>query len=116
MKTQLVVLIVLSAFTIVQSETRLVGLWKNDTGNRTIQFYQSGNFFEGKITEDSDPIMIGKVIFQRLKFNGKFYEGSAFLPKKNRSILCSLKLIDSNILEITGKVGIITDTKIWKRK
>ena len=103
-----------SAF-LPNEELSLIGTWQNEAGNRTVEFYQSGPYLEGKILEVNNANLVGQVVFTELKFNGKTYEGRGYLPKRNQYILCSLKLMSANTLSITGKVGVMSDTKIWKR-
>lgn len=103
------------AFSAVQEPT-IIGKWQNEDGTRTVEFYPSGSLTEGKIVTDKNPDFEGKVIFTKLKFDGKAYQGSCYLPKRNRTVHCSLKLTSPNTLAITGKAGMISDTKIWKRK
>jgi uncharacterized protein (DUF2147 family) len=105
----------ISSLFLPNQELNLVGTWQNEAGNRTVEFYQSGPYLEGKILGDNNANLVGKVVFTELKFNGKTYEGRGYLPKRNQYILCSLKLMSANTLSITGKVGVMSDTKIWKR-
>lgn len=101
--------------TIPQQETSIIGNWQNEAGNRIVEFYQAGKYIEGKIIEDDNSRLVGKVVFTKLLYNGKTYEGTGFLPKRNQYINCSLKLTSQNILAVTGKAGFVSDTKIWKR-
>ncbi len=109
------ILTVFFAFRAFQ-ELSVIGKWQNEDGTRTVEFYPSGSLIDGRIINDKNPDFEGKVIFTKLKFDGKAYQGSCYLPKRKRTVHCSLKLTSANTLAITGKAGMISDTKIWKRK
>ncbi|MCA0234624.1 MAG: DUF2147 domain-containing protein [Bacteroidetes bacterium] len=117
MKSTILALILttLMAFKSVDDNT-IIGQWQNQQGTRSIEFYPSGSETNGKIISDEDPTMVGKIVFTKLKYDGKTYQGACFLPKRNRTVQCTLKLTSPNTLAITGKFGMFSDTKIWKRK
>ena len=115
---QLLFLIIWSVFGVntTPQKTDIIGIWQNEAGNRKITFYESfGGLIEGKVLEDEDPSIKNKIVFSKIKLNGKIYGGTAFLPKRNKYINCTLKLTSPNTLAITGKIGFMNDTKIWKR-
>lgn len=111
----IILMMTLAAFKPAE-ETTLIGHWQNENGTRSIEFYQTQAGIDGKITEDENSLLEGKVVFKNLKFDGKAYHGTCFLPKRNRTIRCTLLLTSPNTVAITGKMGMMSDTKVWKRK
>ncbi|WP_191967908.1 DUF2147 domain-containing protein [Rhizosphaericola mali] len=95
----------------------IIGKWKSEHGDRTIEFVQKGDHFDAIIKEANDQTLIGKTQISELKksSNNNYSEGTIFIIKNGKKGICSAILKDGNELEITGKMGFLSRTTKWYR-
>lgn len=88
-----------------QKADDVLGNWLTSDGERKINIYkQEGGYF-GKIcwVKSKDKISeLGKVVMMDMKFKDDKYDGGTFLmPSDKHKASCALKIIKSNVMQIT---------------
>lgn len=120
----------------------VVGVWKTGDGNAIIRIYKSGENFQGKIVwlkEPNDPVtgkpkldknnptetsknrpILGLVNIWGFKFIEKnlWDEGNIYDPKSGNTYSCTIKMTNSNTLEVRGYIGVslIGRTDVWTKQ
>lgn len=127
------------AFTTQAKEpgNQLAGVWTNYPQNIRIEFYQTSNSYSAKIVwllapddpqgnpkrdhNNPDPgkrdrLILGLNLITGLTGAGDEWNGGRiYAPKRGVYADCSVKVISDNVLKLTVKKGLFTDTKIWTR-
>jgi uncharacterized protein (DUF2147 family) len=117
---------------------KIVGTWLNEDKTNKIEIYKAGDTYSGKIVWfsnlDSNPQMqpkdknnpninlrgrniLGIDILTGLQYtDGKWINGTIYLPKKGMYANCKIELISNNQLKIIVTKSGFTKTQIWTRK
>jgi uncharacterized protein (DUF2147 family) len=85
----------------------ILGKWTNADKSKEIILVKNGNSYSG--TSE------GKEILQNLVYNNGSYTGNVYLPKRNQTFPCTIKLKGDDTMEITVKAGFMSRTKVWTR-
>lgn len=85
----------------------ILGRWTNADKTREITLVKNGNFYSGTSA--------GKEILQNIVYNNNTYTGKVYLPKRDQTFPCTIRLKGDDTMEITVKVGFISQTKVWTR-
>lgn len=136
-------LVVLQSFLLIQDDSSaIIGVWKTGDGNAMVRIYKNGEKFQGKIVwlkEPNDPEtgkpkldknhseeanrtrpILGLVNIWGFSFKEKniWDEGNIYDPKNGNTYSCTMKLINSNTLEVRGFIGVslIGRTDTWTRQ
>jgi len=117
---------------------QLNGIWTNEQKTIRIEFFKAPTGYAAKIVWLAEPndehgkpkldsenpnvalrknTLIGTTIIYNLKFDGKnsYKSGKIYAPRRGMIADCSIKVVSSTQMEITGKKGLFNDTKIWTR-
>jgi hypothetical protein len=116
----------------------LNGIWANEQNSIRIEFFKASSGYAAKIVWMAKPNddygkplkdaknpnpslrknpLIGTVLLYNLQFDGKdgFGSGKLYAPKRGVIADCSVRVVSSDKIEITGKKGLYQDTKKWSR-
>lgn len=135
--TALAALIIAIGMFAQSKSDKINGIWTNEQKNIRIEFFKSTTGYAAKIiwlaqpndesgnpkldAHNPDPALrktpiVGTTIIYNLRFDGKNYvNGKIYAPKRGLIADCSIRIIDNNTIEITGKKGLFNDTKTWTR-
>lgn len=120
------------------SADQLNGIWTNEQKTIRIEFYKATAGYAAKIvwlaepnddngkpkldTENPNPAfhknsIVGTTIIYNLKFDGKhsYKSGKIYAPRRGMTADCSIRVVSPSKIEITGKKGLINETKTWTR-
>lgn len=89
------------------SPDSILGKWTNADKSKELTLVKNGDSYTG--TSE------GKEILQHLVYNNGSYTGKVFLPKRNQTFPCTIKLKGDDTMEITVKAGFMSQTKVWTR-
>lgn len=136
-------LVLLQSFFLIQEDAAaIIGVWKTGDGNAMVRIYKNGEKFQGKIVwlkEPNDPEtgkpkldknhseeanrtrpILGLVNIWSFSFKEKniWDEGNIYDPKNGNTYSCTMKLINTNTLEVRGFIGVslIGRTDTWTRQ
>lgn len=94
----------------------ILGKWTSQNGDRTIEFVKKEDKYSAVISASAEKSLIGKEQIKSLRWTGSSYaEGKLIMVRKGRELDCQVAIKDDNTIEISGKVGFISRTQIWKR-
>jgi uncharacterized protein (DUF2147 family) len=124
-----------------QKADDVLGVWKNGEGTAMIQIYKKGEKYNGKIVwlkepnkPDGTPKVDDKNPDEKLRTRptkglenlrgfeyigeGKWENGNIYDPKSGSDYSCTMKLTDTNTLEVRGYIGVslFGRTDVWKRQ
>ncbi|TFV97723.1 DUF2147 domain-containing protein [Algoriphagus kandeliae] len=109
-----------------QSEESILGVWYNTEKTAKVQITQNGKEFMGKIIwlleperngvpamddqNDDEKLrkrpLMGLTILEGLQYkNGAWKGGKIYDPKSGNTYSCEIKLLNSDVLEVTGYMG-----------
>lgn len=133
----------LLSFTVKQDNPdAIVGIWKNGEGTGMIKITKNGEKYQGRIVwlkEPNDPEtgkpkldknhpdvanhtrpVIGLINAWGFEYKGKnvWDDGKIYDPKNGNTYDCTMKLKDSNSLDVRGYIGVslIGRTDVWTRQ
>ncbi len=121
MKTAIAILVmlVLNSSFIQEKQNTFEGFWiAKDLANSTIQVTKRRKeVWQGKITASEDKTIIGKVVFDNIKSDGKVnWVGKLTDPIKDLTVNAMFHLDNENTIKLVGKKFFITKTYYWVRK
>lgn len=93
----------------------IVGKWTNEDKTRILEFVKNGTTYEAVIVQAPDQQMVGKKQITGLQYANGSYTGSVYLPKKNKTLPCTIKLKNATTLELSAKAGFMSKTQTWTR-
>ena len=113
----------------------ILGEWLNADKTGIIEIYKKDNKYYGKIVRGADksptkydihnpdPIeqkkrLLGKIILKDFTYDDDEWEdGTIYNPTNGKTYSCVMELAESNVLEITGYIGITLfgKTQLWTR-
>jgi len=93
----------------------ILGKWTNEEKTRVLEFSKKGNSYEAVIVQANDEQMVGKKQVTDLQFKNGMYHGTLFLPKRQQSYPCTIKLISTDVMEITASAGMMRKSQKWLR-
>jgi uncharacterized protein (DUF2147 family) len=139
----LFLLLVGSSFApITDNADAIVGVWKTGEGNAMVRIYKNGEKYQGKVVwlkEPNDPEtgkpkldknhpdestktrpVLGLINIWGFSYKEKnlWDDGNIYDPKNGSTYSCTIKMINSNTLEVRGYIGvaIIGRTDNWTRQ
>jgi uncharacterized protein (DUF2147 family) len=139
----LILLTTTSSFiTLPDNADAIVGVWKTGEGNAMVRIYKNGEKYQGKVVWLKEPIdpetgkpkldknqsdetakkrpVLGLInIWGFLpKENNVWDEGNIYDPKNGNTYSSTMKLINTNTLEVRGYIGVslIGRTDTWTRQ
>lgn len=131
-----------SADTVDENPDAIVGVWKTGEGNAMVRIYKNGDKYQGKVVwlkEPNDP-ETGKPKLDKnhpeesvksrailglinvwgfvYKGDGVWDDGNIYDPKNGNTYSCTIKMSNSNTLEVRGYIGVslIGRTDIWTKQ
>ncbi len=120
----------------------IIGVWKTGEGNAIVRIYKNGEKYQGKIVwlkEPNDPEtgkpkldknhpdesirtrpILGLINIWGFTYKEKnvWEEGNIYDPKNGNTYSCSIKMINSKILEVRGFIGVslLGRTDTWTKQ
>lgn len=120
----------------------ILGVWKTGEGNAMVKIYKNGNKYQGRVVwlkepidpetgkakldkNNADPAAKAKPVLGLIniwgfvpKEDNVWDEGNIYDPKNGNTYSSTIKLINSNSLEVRGYIGvsIIGRTDTWTRQ
>ncbi|RIV23936.1 DUF2147 domain-containing protein [Fibrisoma montanum] len=116
---------------------QIVGQWYSEDRNQKYEVFQSGATYSARLIwmaepnhpdgspkldeNNPDPAkrrqpLVGMTVFWGLTYrNGSWVNGKTYSPRQGRTADCSVRLRSNNELELTGSVGFVKRSRIWKR-
>jgi uncharacterized protein (DUF2147 family) len=136
MKRLLLLLITLlaSQTILAQSSDQIAGTWITENEKAHVEiFKRSGQYF-GKIvwveelddststatSNDSNSNLsresaLGTILLSDVSFNKGKWQGTLYIPKKDREVKCTLELVSEDKLKISVSRFLRSSSKIWTR-
>ena len=136
-------LFISSAFSVSNNNPdAIVGVWKTGDGNAMVRIYKNGEKYQGKIVWLKEPIdpetgkpkldknhseeasrtrpLIGLINIWGFTQTEKnvWEEGNIYDPKNGNTYSCTIKMTNSNTLEVRGYIGVslIGRTDVWTKQ
>lgn len=77
---------------------------------------KAGSYF-GRIVKSAEPTFVDKVILKNTVFNEEesLWEGTLMPPHRNIEVNATFKLRSEQVLEVEGRVFLITKNYTWER-
>jgi uncharacterized protein (DUF2147 family) len=138
------ILISLSAATpsLEDNPDSIQGVWKTGEGNAMVRIYKNGEKYQGKVVWLKEPIdpetgkakvdkfhpeeasrtrsVLGLINVWGFVYQEKnlWSEGNIYDPKNGNTYSCTIKMINSNTIEVRGFIGVslIGRTDTWTRQ
>ena len=118
------------------------GVWKTGEGNAMVRIYKNGEKYQGKVVWLKEPIdpetgkpkvdkfhpdeasrtrsVLGLINVWGFVYQEKnlWSEGNIYDPKNGNTYSCTIKMINSNTIEVRGFIGVslIGRTDTWTRQ
>lgn len=98
-------------------ENNLLGQWTNESHDRVLQFVKQGNTYNAIIRKAKDHKMIGKEQISGLKQidENTFNDGTLYLINKGKTVKCSVKMLNKNLMELKASSGFFSKSQQWQR-
>lgn len=99
-------------------QSEIVGKWISPDGDRKMEIYDINGSFFGKIIwvkSNTVKVRVGDIVMKNIIYKNDHWEGIAYIPARDRDLPVSISMPGDDELEMTGKVGIMSRTKRWKR-
>jgi hypothetical protein len=122
LSSPIILLFMLCSFS-ASSQSTIEGKWYEEGKGAVVLVYEKeGQYFGQLISVESDED--NKKIEDRVilllnnfekKSEDKFCCGTVCLPKRKMELTAELILLDDSTLEIKGKYGVLSKSKIWKK-
>lgn len=101
----LIVFLFVSTSLLAQKADDILGNWITNDGERKISIYKQEDKYFGKIhwaKDENQKSEVGKVVMMNMAFkDGKYEDGTFLMPSGKHSASCALKIIKSNVIQIT---------------
>jgi uncharacterized protein (DUF2147 family) len=132
-----------SAFSVSNNDPdAIVGVWKTGDGNAMVRIYKNGEKYQGKIVWLKEPLdpetgkpkldknhsdeasrkrqILGLINIWGFTQTEKnvWEEGNIYDPKNGNTYSCTIKMTNSNTLEVRGYIGVslIGRTDVWTKQ
>lgn len=105
-------------FTTAQAQTSadsILGKWTNEDKTRVLEFVKTGSNYEAVIKEAQDKSLVGKKQITGLKYSNGSYKGSVYLPKRGKTLPCTLTIKSDGSLQLSAKAGFMSQSQTWTR-
>lgn len=105
-------------FTTAQAQTNadsILGKWTNEDKTRVLEFVKTGSNYEAIIKEAPDKSLVGKKQITGLKYSNGSYKGSVYLPKRGKTLPCTLTIKSDGSLQLSAKAGFMSQSQTWTR-
>lgn len=112
-------LLLLSLVASATAQSPLTGTWQNEDGTARLEVAAPKAPFQGTLAWTSDPKGAGKPglhIWRDLKPTANGWQGEVYSPKRDATYPATFRLLDDGRLEMTVKVGFLSQTQTWTRK
>ncbi|PKD42646.1 DUF2147 domain-containing protein [Rhodohalobacter barkolensis] len=123
-----------SQVTLGQSADQIAGIWITENEKAHVEIYkQSGQYF-GKIirvegiddttstASSKDPnsnlnreSVLGTILLSDVTYDKGKWQGTLYIPKKDREVKCTLELVNEDELKITVSRFFRSSSKTWTR-
>lgn len=118
-----ILILILGGSLSAKAQTTITGTWKDDTGGGTIEIYEEGGLYYGKIVAaqkatEQKKIQGKNIIVLRdfeKKSDQEYCCGTLFQPRFKREVQGTLTLIDPNTLQLTGTFKGFSRNRVWTR-
>ncbi|MDR6809631.1 uncharacterized protein (DUF2147 family) [Dyadobacter sp. BE34] len=110
------ILVLLSTAGYGQKE--ITGKWLSPDGDRKIEIFENNGSFFGKIIwlkNTAGKIRVGDIVLKDITYKNDQWEGKAYIPARDQDIPVSISMSGNDELQITGKAGMMSRKKLWKR-
>jgi uncharacterized protein (DUF2147 family) len=105
-------------FTTAQAQTNadnILGKWANEDKTRVLEFVKTGNNYEAVIKEAPDKSLVGKKQITGLQYSNGAYKGNVYLPKRGKTLPCTLTIKSDGSLQLSAKAGFMSQSQTWTR-
>lgn len=93
----------------------ILGKWTNADKTRVLEFVKNGNGYDAIIKEAPDKSLVGVRQITGLKYSNGYYKGSVYLPKRGKTLPCTLTIKSDGTLQLTAKSGFMSQSQTWTR-
>ncbi len=93
----------------------ILGKWTNEDKTRVLEFAKRGNFYEAVIQEAPDKNLIGQKQITNLRYDDGVYRGNLYLPKRGKTLSCTISVKDNSKMELSAKAGMMSQSQTWTR-
>ncbi|MFH5885912.1 DUF2147 domain-containing protein [Halalkalibaculum sp. DA3122] len=123
-----------SQASLAQSADQIAGIWITENEKAHVEIYKQSGLYVGKIvwveglddttstTSSKDPnsnltreSALGTILLSDVSYDKGIWQGSLYIPKKDREVKCTLELITEDELKITVSRFLRSSSKIWTR-
>lgn len=114
-------IVIFSLSLIAKAQTNndpILGKWTNEDKSRVLEFIKSGSGYEAVIIKAEDQSLIGKKQITSLRLSNEkgFYEdGVLHIFQKNKTAFCSVKILDSESIELKATIGMFSKKQKWSK-
>ncbi|MCO6176429.1 DUF2147 domain-containing protein [Flavobacterium sp. NRK F10] len=117
---KVILVLTVFAFSLVgkaQTADPLKGKWINEEKNRILEFVKTDSGYEAVIVKAEEQSLIGKkqITGLRLEETDSYKDGVLYIFQKNRTASCSVKILDSDAIELKATIGIFSRKQKWTR-
>ncbi|PZR21903.1 MAG: hypothetical protein DI535_27345 [Citrobacter freundii] len=111
-------MLLISAAAVAQTGSDpLTGKWKDEAGERVIEFVRKGDVFDAVIRKAKNASLVGKIQISGLKKKKEntYSDGTLYIIAQGKTASCSAKIKSPDELQLTGKMGLFSKTQKWTR-
>ncbi|MEO0789437.1 MAG: DUF2147 domain-containing protein [Bacteroidota bacterium] len=116
------ILIFICSFAFVQASAQnsgdeILGFWTTPDRNQVLEFVQNGDTYEAVIRQADQEEAIGKTPISGLAYSGnnRYKDGQIYVPQRDMTANCSVKVLSDDELRITVRVGVMSRKIEWTR-
>ncbi len=99
-------------------QSEITGKWLSPDGDRKIEIHENNGSYSGKIIwlkNTAARVKVGDIVLTDITYKNDRWTGKAYMPARDRHVNVSIRMPGKDELEITGKVGVISQKKLWER-
>jgi len=95
----------------------ILGSWKNETGDRSMEIYKKGNRYYGEITSTKDEhrIKTGTMILRDFAATKYGYTGKYYIPSTDKEADAEILIQDTDTLTVKVTIGFVSQSRQWIR-
>jgi len=112
------ILLFTALFTTAHAQTNadsILGKWTNEDKTRVLEFVKTGSNYEAVIKEALDKSLVGKKQITSLQYSYGSYKGSVYLPKRGKTLPCTLIIKSDGSLRLSANAGFMRQSQTWTR-
>ncbi|WP_158797484.1 DUF2147 domain-containing protein [Pedobacter sp. L105] len=95
----------------------ILGSWKNEPGDRSMEIYKKENRYYGEITSSKDEhkIKTGTMILRDFVATKYGYTGKFYIPSTDKEEDAELLIQDKDTINIKVTIGFVSQSRKWIR-